>query len=123
MNPDCEPLIQIVLLPCLVATLLFSQINIPSHNSLWGSTFLDTPQRQYAVPSSGRLYGWNWNRPFAISAPLQSVQIPVNFLCQRTADAIRLLQFFNTCGLHAFQPAKPRQQALTTLGADTINFL
>lgn len=36
MNPDCKPSIQIVLLPCLVATLLFAQINIPSHINLWG---------------------------------------------------------------------------------------
>lgn len=36
MNPGCKPSIQIVLLPCLVATLLFAQINIPSHISLWG---------------------------------------------------------------------------------------
>ena len=118
MNPDCKPSIQIVLLPCLVATLLFAQINIPSHISLWGVNIFGLRLSGNKLFRARDVYmvGTDIN-------PLQSVQFPVNFLRQRTADAIRLLQFFNTCGLHAFQAAEPCQQALTTLGADTINFL
>lgn len=51
------------------------------------------------------------------------MQFLVNLLGQRTADSIRLLQFFNTCGEDAFQPAKPCQQTLPALGSDTINLL
>jgi hypothetical protein len=53
MNPDCEPLIQIVLLPCLVATLLFAQINIPSHISLWGVNIFGYASAAICCPEFG----------------------------------------------------------------------
>lgn len=58
----------------------------------------------------------------AISA-LQSMQFPVDFLRQRTANAIGLLQFFYACGLYAFQSAKSGQETLAPLGADTPDLL
>src|SRR5687768_6503824 len=58
----------------------------------------------------------------AINA-LQSMQFPVNFLRQSTANAIGLLQFFNAGGLYAFQSAKPGQETLPALGADTPDLL
>jgi hypothetical protein len=51
------------------------------------------------------------------------MQFPVNFLCQRATDAVGLLQFFDARGAHAFQAAKPCQQTLPPLGADTGNLL
>ena len=53
MNPDCKPSIQIVLLPCLVATLLFAQINIPSHINLWGVNILDYASAAISCPELG----------------------------------------------------------------------
>ena len=51
------------------------------------------------------------------------MQFPVNFLCQRTANSIGLLQFFNARGLYAFQSTKPGQETLAALGADTADLL
>src|SRR5688500_8946570 len=61
--------------------------------------------------------------PGLATSALQSMQFPVDFLRQGTANAVGLLQFFNAGGLHAFQSAKPGQETLPALGADTPDLL
>jgi hypothetical protein len=41
------------LLPCLVATLLFAQINIPSHISLWGVNIFGYASAAICCPKFG----------------------------------------------------------------------
>lgn len=48
-----------------------------------------------------------------------SMQLPINFFRERTANTIDLLQFLNARRAYAFKATKPRQKALTTFSADT----